>query len=70
MKNLAETEFAARLDRESFIKIAKQIPLQQWDAAPLFLENHFREMLMLLQINCPNAEKDLLPGIPIAGFDL
>ncbi len=70
MKNLSVTEFTARLGRESFIKIAKQIPLQQWDAAPLFLEYHFREMIMLLQINYPNVERDLLPGIPKAGFDL
>ncbi len=70
LKNVDATEFAARLYRESFIKIAISIPLQQWDIAPFFLEVHFREMIMLLNINCPIGEKDPLPGIPITGFDL
>jgi len=70
MKNLSALDFAARLHRGEFLKIAIKIPLQQWDAAPLFLEYHFREMTRLLQINYPGGETDLLPGIPITGFDL
>lgn len=62
--------FAGRLNREPFIKIAKKIPLQQWDAAPAFLALHFSEMIQLLKINYPGDETGLLPGTPITGFDL
>lgn len=68
--NYTAGDFASTLHREPFIKIAKHISLQQWDAAPVFLEYHFNEMMTLLQINFPGGEKDLSPGIPIAGFDL
>ena len=70
LNNYTAMEFTTMLYREPFIKIAKRISLQQWDAAPVFLEHHFVEMITLLQINFPGGEKDPLPGIPIAGFDL
>jgi hypothetical protein len=70
INNLTETSFAAILSRESFIKIAKQINLQHWDAAGQFLEYHFNEMVMLLGTNFPTDERDLSPGIPKVGFDL
>ncbi len=70
LATLSATEFATILDRESFIKIAKHIPLQQWDAATIFLEHHFNEMIMLLQINYPGDERDPSPGIPITGSGL
>lgn len=67
---ITASEFSSILEREPFLKIAKQITLQQWDAAPVFLENHFNEMIMLLQVNCPADEINLSPGIPITGSDL
>lgn len=70
LKNFTAEEFAGILGRETFIKIAAHIPLQQWIAAPLFLEKKFNEMLKLLQINFQGDETDLSPGIPKAGFDL
>jgi hypothetical protein len=63
-------QFSTMLNRESFIKIGKKYSLQHWDTVAPFLEQSFEEMITLLKINYPNDEKDLLPGIPITGFDL
>jgi hypothetical protein len=68
MNKFTANDFAAMLNRESFIKIAKCISLQQWEEAPEFLEQHFYEMMMLLHINFPTGERDPLPGIPIIDF--
>ncbi len=70
LAKITAPEFAGILDREPFLKIAKQISLRQWDDAPMFLENHFNEMIMLLQVNYPAGEINLSPGIPITGSDL
>ncbi|MBC7889579.1 MAG: hypothetical protein H7Z13_17020 [Ferruginibacter sp.] len=70
LENYTARDFATILHREPFIKIAKRISLQQWDAAPGFLEQHFYELVTLLQTNFPNDERGPSPGIPIAGFDL
>jgi hypothetical protein len=70
LENYTADDFATILYREPFIKIAKRISLEQWESAPVFLEHHFNEMIMLLQTNFPGGERDLLPGIPKAGFDL
>jgi|GEM_PF-97095 len=70
LATLTESEFAIILEREPFLKIAKHITLHQWHTAPVFLENHFNEMIMLLQINSPADEINLSPGIPITGSDL
>jgi hypothetical protein len=41
----------------SFIKLAKKIPLQQWDDVALFLQNTYTELLQLLAaVNFPNDE--------------
>lgn len=59
LKEYSEQVFTTMLYRETFVKIAKKIPVQQWDAAPVFLENHFMEMIMmLLQVNYPGDETD------------
>ena len=53
LNDYSKETFTAMLNREPFIKIAKKIPLQQWDAAQVFLENHFAEMIMmLLKVSC------------------
>ncbi len=70
LKNLTTTEYLNLLSDEPFFKIAKQIDLQQWDAAGQFLEYHFKEMVMLLAISFPVDEKDLSPGIPTIGSGL
>ena len=70
IKDLTEASFMAVLSREPFIKIAKQINLQQWDAAGNFLECHFKEMIMLLETSFPNDERGLSPGIPTIGSGL
>ncbi len=70
LKKISAVEFATSLRSAAFIKIAKQIPVQQWDEVPTFFEHHFSEIVALLKINFPGDEKDLSPGIPIAGFDL
>lgn len=70
IKNLTAAAFLDLLSRMPFIKIAKQINLQQWNAAAQFLEYHFNEMVMILEFSFPNDERDLSPGIPIVGSDL
>lgn len=70
LENYTPEDFAIMLHREPFIKIAKRLSLQHWDAVPTFLTHHFNEMVLLLQINFPGDERDPLPGIPKAGSDL
>lgn len=70
VKTYSAGEFANLLSSKPFLKIAKRISLLQWDAAPIFLEHHFKEMITFLQINYPADEIGLSPGIPITGFDL
>ena len=70
LEDYTATDFATILYGKPFIKIAKFIPLRQWDAAPVFLQTHFNEMMWLLQVNFPAGEKGLLPGIPTTGSGL
>jgi len=70
IKNIPAAAFLELLSRKPFIKIAKKINVQQWDAAEQFLEDHFTEMVMLLEINFPNDERGLSPGIAIIGSGL
>jgi hypothetical protein len=70
LENYTGAEFSIILDREPFIKIAKRMPLPEWDSATEFLEHHFTVMTMLLSINFRGDERGPSPGIPIAGFDL
>lgn len=48
--NFTLSEFSAMLTREPFIKIAKKIPLNQWDDVPEFIEKSFAELIGLLKI--------------------
>jgi hypothetical protein len=50
--------------RRDFFKIAKKIPLNQWDDAPEFLTKTFVEMIQFLAISSPGGETDLSPGFP------
>ena len=56
--------------KQPFFKVAKQLPLKQWDNAHSFIMDSFKEILELLQINFPGDEKDLSPGFPKAGSGL
>ena len=56
--------------QRDFFKIAKKIPLNQWDQAPEFLTKTFVEMIQFLAINSPGGETDLSPGFPKVGFGL
>lgn len=60
----------AKLGRKSFLKIAKKIPLTEWNAAPGFLENGFAEIIHFIKISFPADETNLSPAFPKAGFDL
>ena len=46
---LTQEQFAAILDREHFVKIAKKMPLQQWQDASIFITATFKEMIQLMQ---------------------
>ena len=55
---------------KQFLKISKNIPVAEWDHAPQFIINTFREIMQFLAISYPGGKKDLLPGSPTAGSDL
>jgi hypothetical protein len=59
-----------KINEKNFFKIAKHIPLSQWENANEFLLNSFKEIMEILKINSPNDKKDLLPGFPKVGSDL
>jgi hypothetical protein len=59
VKKITPNDFAIMLNRKPFIKIAKQINLQQWDAAGDLLIDHFIEMMKFLKINFPGDERGL-----------
>ncbi|MEO6453687.1 MAG: hypothetical protein ABIN97_06450 [Ginsengibacter sp.] len=45
--------------KQPFFKVAKQLPVKQWDNAQSFIINSFKEILELLKINFPGDKKDL-----------
>jgi hypothetical protein len=49
LKKCSAEKFSSILNRESFIKIGKKIPLTQWDTAPAFIQQSFTEMIELLK---------------------
>ncbi len=59
LKNFTENEFLSTINCEPFLKIAKKLPLEQWDTATIFIENSFKEIIELLGPNFPNDETDL-----------
>jgi hypothetical protein len=46
---ITKEEFSSILSREPFVKIAKKIPLTQWEQAPALMEQPFTELLLLLK---------------------
>jgi hypothetical protein len=69
INELSEGEIA-KLGRKSFLKIAKKIPLTEWNFTREFLENGFEEIIRFIKISFPADEINLSPGFPKAGFDL
>jgi len=59
-----------KIMKQNFFKVAKKLPLIQWDNAYDFIMKSFGEILELLQINFQGDKKDLLPGSPIIGSGL
>jgi hypothetical protein len=49
IKKYTNEEFSSILNRESFIKIGKKIPLTEWGKVPAFIEQSFTEMILLLK---------------------
>ena len=56
---LSFEEFNLILNRKLFVKISKKMSLQQWDGIALFIEQTFKEMILILKTNYPNGETDL-----------
>lgn len=54
LKDIDETEFSAILSREAFVKLAKKIPLTEWQTAQEFIEKTFAEMLKLATGQAPS----------------
>lgn len=49
LQSLSRHEFETIVLSKNFLKLAKKIPLQQWNKAAIFIEKSFDEMLMLAQ---------------------
>ena len=49
LTKITEEMFSSILHREPFVKIAKKIPLTQWEQAPALMEQSFTELLLLLK---------------------
>lgn len=48
VSELGKSDFENLVRGKSFIKLAKKIPLAQWDDAPSILFSYFREMIVML----------------------
>jgi hypothetical protein len=49
IKNYTRNDFNEILFTKNFIKIAKSIPVQQWNDVPLFVEQSFAELIKMLR---------------------
>jgi hypothetical protein len=49
LQNCSEEKFVSIINKSSFIKIGKTLPLQQWDIATTFIEDAFLELAGLLK---------------------
>ena len=63
-------DFQSVLQSSTFVKIAKKLPLSQWDHAKTFINATFSEMTTMLEINYQDDERGPSPGTPITGFGL
>jgi hypothetical protein len=65
VKKISMEKFIAILEKEPFVKIAKKIPLHQWEQIFPFLNQSFNELLQFIPIMHQAYETGLLPGTPI-----
>jgi hypothetical protein len=56
-----------QISNKNFFKISKNLELNKWDEAPIFLEKSFREIVAFIKISFPAGEKAPSPGFPKAG---
>ena len=70
LTTITKEQFAAKLTSDPFIKIAKKIPLNEWDSATEFMVQSFENLIKCSFTKHPADETNLSPGIPITGFDL
>ncbi len=47
------------INEKHFFKVAKKISISEWENANEFIINSFREIMKLLELNCPTDKKDL-----------
>ncbi len=59
VNKLSFVEYEAMVTGKLFVKISKKMPVQQWDGIALFIEQTFKNMILLLKTNYPTGEKDL-----------
>ena len=59
LKSLTAVEFGTLISQQSFIKMSKKITLPQWNEVPVFLEQAFLQMILLLKTSYLNGEIDL-----------
>jgi len=64
------SEFTSILKEKSFVKIAKKIPLHQWDQIFMFLQKSFSELEQFIPVRPQACKTNLLPGIPTNDSDL
>lgn len=54
LKDISKEEFSTILNREVFVKLAKKIPLTEWQTAQDFIEKTFAEMLRIASAQAPS----------------
>lgn len=59
-----------KITEKQFCKVSKKIPLAKWENANDFIINSFKEIMQLLQINCPAGKINPSPESPKAGSGL
>jgi hypothetical protein len=68
-KNITQLNFE-EIAKQDFFKVAKKLPLTEWDNAHDFIVEGFKKIIELLQISYRGDKKDPLPGSPITGSGL
>jgi len=70
IEGMGLVEFEEVTGRHSFIKLAKKVPLDQWNDAEIKLAEIFSHLAHILEISFPSDETSLLPGGPTKAFGL
>lgn len=67
--NISNTQFSKLLEKD-FFKMAKFLPLTEYNNAESYLLEGFTEILRFLQLSYPGGETNLSPVFPITGSGL